>query len=225
MAQSKNEQIIIVGCGRVGVELAQSVYRQGHNVAVMDYNARAFDRLGPEFRGRTVLGDALDYDALKRAGIETAHGLAAVTASDSANIVTGRIARDIFKVEHVVARVYDPVRAPIYEMLGLQTVASTSWGAQRIEQLLLHPGLQNLYVAGNGEVQIYEITVPDSWKDRRLSDLVPAGSALPAAVSRGGHALLPAGDFLLQPGDVLLVSATTEGASVLRGRLPVNGKE
>jgi trk system potassium uptake protein TrkA len=225
MPQTPPEDIIIVGCGRVGIELALSVNRQGHRVAVMDANPRAFDRLGPDFRGRTVLGDALDYDALKRAGIETAHGLAAVTASDSANIVVARVARDMFKVEHVVARVFEPARGPIYEMLGLQTVATSSWGAQRIEQLLLHPGLRSVCVAGNGEVQIYEVSVPDGWKDRRLSDLVPSGSALAVAVARGGRGLLPGSDFVLQSHDVLQVSATAEGAALLRQRLRVNGKD
>ena len=223
MPASAREDIIIVGCGRVGVELALSVNRQGYNVAVMDQNPRAFDRLGPDYRGRTVLGDALDYDGLKRAGIETAHGLAAVTASDSANVVVARVARDMFKVEHVVARVFDPTRASVYEMLGLQTVASSSWGAQRIEQLLLHPGLQSVYVAGNGEVQIYEVSVPENWKDRLISELLPAGSTLPVAVARGGRGLLPGSDFVLHAQDVLQVSATTEGAAILRQRLKLNG--
>ena len=225
MPHSPREDIVVVGCGRVGVELALSISRQSHHVAVMDCNSKSFDRLGPDFHGRTVLGDALDYDALKRAGIETAHGLAAVTASDSANIVVARVARDLFKVEHVVARVYDPSRGPIYEMLGLQTVASSSWGAQRIEQLLLHPGLRSVYVAGNGEVQVYEVSIPDGWKDRPLGELSPTGTALPVAVSRGGRAILPTNDFVLRPQDVLLVSATVEGAAVLRQRLHVNGKD
>ena len=224
MSQSQPEDIIIVGCGRVGAELALSINRQGHHVVVMDQNVHAFDRLGPDFRGRTVLGDALDHEALKRAGIEQAHGLAAVTASDSANIIVARVARDLFKVQHVVARVYDPNRGPIYEMMGLQSVASTSWGARRLEQLLLHPGLQSIYEAGNGEVQIYEVAVPDSWKDRKLSELLPAGQALPAALARGGRGLLPDPDFVLQPQDVLQVSATAEGAAELRRRLGVNGK-
>src|SRR4029434_6585710 len=125
MTENKREHIIIVGCGRVGMELALSIHRQGHSVAVMDANQKAFDRLGLDFAGRTVQGDALDRDALKRAGIEIAHGLAAVNSSDSANIITARVARDVFKIHHVVARVYDPSRAPVYEMLGLQTVASS----------------------------------------------------------------------------------------------------
>jgi len=225
MAHSAREDIVIVGCGRVGVELALSVHRQGHTVSVMDANSKAFDKLGPDFRGRTVLGDALDYGALKRAGIETAHGLAAVTASDSANIVVARVARDIFKVEHVVARVYEPTRAPIYEMLGLQTVASTSWGAQRIEQLLLHPGVRSIYSAGNGEVQIYEVSIPDAWKNRALSELMSSDSLRPVALSRGGRALLPASDLALQAQDVLLVSATVDGVALLRQRLQLNGKD
>lgn len=225
MPPSLREDIIIVGCGRVGMELAQSIDRQGHPVAIMDADPRAFARLAADFHGRTVLGDALDHEALKRAGIETAHGLAAVTASDSANVVVSRVARDLYKVHHVVARICDPLRSPIYEMLGIQTVTTSSWGAQRIERLLLHPDLQSVYTAGNGEVQIYEVSVPDNWRDRLLSELLPAGAALAVAVTRGGRGLLPAGDFVLQSQDVLQVSATADGAAVLRERLHANGKD
>ena len=171
------------------------------------------------------MGDALDFDALKRAGIETAHGLAAVTSSDSANIVVARVARDRYAVEHVVARVYDPVRGPIYEMLNLPTVASSSWGAQRMEQLLLHPGLRTVYTAGNGEVQVYEVSVPEDWKDQPLAKLIPAGSALPVALSRGGRAVLPTGETRLQPQDLLLISATVEGAARLRQQLAIQGRK
>jgi trk system potassium uptake protein TrkA len=118
-----------------------------------------------------------------------------------------------------VARVYDPSRAPIYEHMGLQTIASSSWGARRIEQLLLHPGLRSLVAAGNGEVQLYEITVPESWNDRLLSELLPAGQALPAIVARGGRAMLPTVDFVLHGNDILHVSASDEGAVELRHRL------
>jgi trk system potassium uptake protein len=225
MTPNKRVHIIIVGCGRVGMELALSVHQQGHSVAVMDASQKAFDRLGLDFGGRTIQGDALDRDALKRAGIESAHGLAAVTSSDSANIITARVARDVFKIDHVVARVYDPARAPIYELLGLQTVASSSWGAQRMEQLLLHPGLQSVYSAGNGEVQIYEVIIPEAWQGQSLSDLVPASTAVAAAITRGGRGLLPTPDLMLQADDVLQVSATAEGAASLRQRIRTHGKE
>lgn len=211
--------IIIIGCGRVGAELALSVAQKGYGVTVVDDNARAFDRLGTAFRGRTIQGDALDHEALKRAGIAEAHGLAAVTTSDSANVVATRVARDIYHVEHVVARIYDPARAPIYEKMGLQTIASSSWGARRIEQLLLHPGLESVYASGNGEVQIYEITVPAAWAGKTVREVLPAGETLPVAVARGGRGQLPGPDFVLQDGDLLQVSATAEGLAGLRRRL------
>ena len=224
MATQQHETIVIVGCGRLGVELALSITRQGHSVCVLDNNNRAFDRLGSDFRGRMVHGDALDREALHRAGIEKAYGLAAVTTSDSANIVTARLARDIYHVANVVARIYDPSRAPVYEKMGLQTIASSSWGARRIEQLLLHPGLQSVYTAGNGEVQVYEITIPEQWDGRRLDELLPAGQALPVALARGGRALLPAAAESLHMDDILHVSATVDGAAALRQHLHLTRK-
>lgn len=225
MTDAIRHQIIIVGCGRVGVELARSLSQKQHAVTVVDSNARAFDRLGPDFAGRTVQGQAIDQDVLKRAGIETAHALAAATSSDSINVVAARVARDIFHVEHVVARIYNPRRAAIYERLGLQTVASSSWGAQRIEQLILHSELENVGAAGNGDVQFYEIDVPDEWAGRSMADLVPGDHAIPMALTRGGATCLPNTGFTLQAHDLLQVSATAEGALILRRRLQLRGEE
>jgi trk system potassium uptake protein TrkA len=222
MGALHKEQIIIVGCGRVGVELALSVSRQGYALAVVDQNPRAFDRLGPDFHGRTVQGEAFDREVLQRAGIETAHAFAAVTASDSANIVAARIARDIYHVEHVVARVYNPRRAPIYEKLGLQTVASSSWGAKRIEQLILHSGWQSVNIAGNGEVQIYEVSVSEEWAGRKVSDLVPSQGAIPVALVRAGRGSLPTRDTVLQTHDLLQISATGDAFNLLSQRLHEN---
>ncbi len=225
MTDTSRHQIIILGCGRVGVELARSLSEKKHTVTVVDSNARSFDRLGPDFTGRTVQGQAIDQDVLMRAGIETADAFAAATSSDSINIVAARVARDIFHVEHVVARIYNPRRAAIYERLGLQTVASSSWGAQRIEQLILHSELENVGAAGNGDVQFYEIDVPDEWAGRSMAELVPAEHAIPIALTRGGKTCLPNSVFTLQAHDLLQVSATAEGASVLRKRLKINGEK
>jgi trk/ktr system potassium uptake protein len=225
MSDKTQQHIIIVGCGRVGGELALSIFHKGHSVAVVDVNPRAFDRLGPEFRGRTVQGDGFAEDVLKRAGIETADAVAAVTSSDSVNIVVARVARDIYHIDHVVARVYNPRRAPIYEKLGLQTIASSSWGAQRIEQLILHPGLQSVYAAGNGEVQIYEVSISHAWDGCTVNDLVPEVNALPVAIARGGRACLPDRSTVLRAHDVLQVSATDEGAAILRQRLQSRREE
>lgn len=214
--------VIIVGCGRVGVELALSLH-QNHLVTVIDPDPRSFDRLGLHFLGRTVQGEGLHRDALERAGIETADALAAVTSSDNVNVIVARVARDIFHVKHVVTRVYNPRRLPIYEKLDLQTVSSSSWGAHRIEQLLIRPGLQSIYSSGNNEVQIYEMTVPAEWAGRKLAELVPMEYAIPVTLMRAGHGMLPRADILLEPQDVLQVSATGQGEKILRERVHENG--
>ncbi|MBI3241671.1 MAG: TrkA family potassium uptake protein [Chloroflexi bacterium] len=219
------DNIIIVGCGRVGAELALSIARQNHQVTIVDVNTRSFDRLGPDFRGRTVQGEAIDEDVLKRAGIESAHGFVAATTSDSVNFVAARAARDIFHVEHVVARVYNPRRAQIYERLGIQTVTSSSWGAQRLEQLILHSGLKSVFSAGSGEVQLYEFSVPQEWEGRSLESLIAGANAVPVALTRGGRASLPGLEVVLKTQDVVNLAATAEGAMLLESRLRAKGEK
>lgn len=219
MTSLTHHHIIIVGCGRVGAELAVSLWQKGHRVTVLDANPRSFERLGTEFQGRTVQGDGMDQEALKRAGIAEAHALAAVTTSDSVNIVVARVAQDIFYLKHVVARVYNPRRTPVYEKLGLQTIASSSWAAQRIEQVILHPGMRSLHMVGGGEVEVYEISVPKEWDGRLVRDLLPAEGAALVALARSGHGLIPTPETPLQVNDLLQVSATTAAAVLLRQRL------
>jgi len=214
--------IVIVGCGRVGVELALALHQQ-HAVSIIDRNSKAFDRLGLYFSGRTVQGHGMDRTALERAGIESTHALAAVTSSDNVNAIVARIARDIFHVNRVVARIYNPRRAPIYEKLNLQTVSSSSWGAHRIEQLLVHPGMQRISSAGNGEVEIFEMTVPSDWSGRKLSELVPMKHAIPVALARNGKGILPREEIVLESQDILQVSSLPEGVKILRERLHENG--
>jgi trk system potassium uptake protein TrkA len=214
--------IVIVGCGRVGVELALALH-QNHNVSIVDRNSHAFDRLGLHFSGRTIQGHGMDRNALERAGIETAQALAAVTSSDNINAIVGRIARDIYHVDRVVARLYNPRRAAVYEKLNLQTISSSSWGAHRIEQLLVHPGMQSVSSAGNGEVQIYELTVPIEWSGRKVSELVPMEHAIPVTLARNGKAFLPRVESSLEPQDILQVSSTPEGVKILRERIHENG--
>lgn len=219
MTAFSSHHIIIVGCGRVGAELAQALWNKQHRVTVMDAHQRSFERLGPAFQGRTVQGDGMDREALKRAGIESAHALAAVTSSDSVNIVVARMAQDIFRLRHVVARVYNPLRAPVYEKLGLQTIASSSWAAQRIEQIILHPGMRSLHAVGNGEVEVYEISVPREWAGRRLRDVLPAEGAAPVALARSGRGLIATPETILEADDLLNISATDVAATQLRRRL------
>jgi trk system potassium uptake protein TrkA len=211
--------IIVVGCGRVGAELAYRLYQKGHQVTVIDQLDTAFDNLPPDFRGRMVEEEVLNQDVLRRAGIEQADGLAAVTNSDSVNAVVAHVARAAYHVPNVVVRNYDPSWRPLHEAFGLQVISSASWGAQRLEELLYHAEIRTVFSAGNGEVEIYEFSVPEAWHGRSLQDLLPEGQCLAVALTRAGRAILPSDEMLLEAGDVVLLSATADGIEVLRQQL------
>lgn len=210
---------IVVGCGRVGSELAYDLYKRGHQVTVIDHVGSSFAHLNPDYRGRTIEAEVLSEGVLVRAGIEQADGLAAVTNSDSVNAVVCHVARTIFRVPHVVARNYDPRWRPVHEALGQAVVSSTAWGAQRIEELLENPSLRAVFSAGNGEVEVYELVMTEAWAGRTLGDLVSGSEAVAVAHTRAGRASLPAVDIRLETGDVVHVSATLAGVKALRERL------
>ena len=211
---------IVLGCGRVGAELCYRLYKSGHQVVVVDSNKQAFNRLHPDFRGRTLEGEGLAESVLERAGIREADGLAAVTNSDTLNAVAAHIARSFYDVPNVVARNYDPNLRSIIEAFGLQTVGSTYWGAQRVEELLMNPMQKVVYSPGNGEVEIYEVLIPEDWSNRTLGELLDQlKGCYPVALSRAGRAFLPEGDTTLQEGELLNVSSTFEGIGALTSRL------
>jgi len=211
--------IIVVGCGRVGSELAYRLYERGHRVTVIDPVRASFDNLSPDFRGQTIEGEALNQDVLRRAGIAQADGLAAATNIDSVNAVVAHVASDVYHVPNVVVRNYDPHWRAVHETFGLHVVSSTSWGAQRMEEMLYQSEIHTVFSAGNGEVEIYEFGVPAAWNGARLADLFPDGPCTVAAITRAGRAQLPADDTPLETGDVILLSATMEGILELRQRL------
>src|SRR5512138_1554189 len=212
--------LIVVGCGRVGAELCYHLFKRGHQIVVVDIDKQAFNRLHPDFRGRTLEGEGLAEGVLERAGVREADGLAAVTNSDTLNAVIAHAARVIYDVPNVVARNYDPNLRPIIEAFGLQTVGSTYWGAQRVEELLINPSQRAVYSAGNGEVEVYEVYIPDEWNDKTLRDLLePLKNSYPVALSRAGRSFLPETHLKLQTGDLLSVSSTFEGIAELTTRL------
>jgi trk system potassium uptake protein TrkA len=213
-------KFIIIGCGRVGAELSYHLYTSGHQVVVVDIKKESFNRLHPDFRGRTLEGEGLAETVLERAGIREADGLAAVTNSDALNSVVSHAAREFFNVPVVVARNYDPSMRGVIEAFGLQTVGSTVWGAQRVEEMLMNPSEKVVYSAGNGEVEIYEIRIPDEWNDRPLSDLLgPLKACYPVALTRAGRSFLPDAETRFITGDLLNVSSTFEGIGMLTSRL------
>jgi len=211
---------IVVGCGRVGAELCYHLFKRGHQVLVVDIKREAFNRLHPDFRGRTLEGEGLAEGVLERAGIREAYGLAAVTNSDTLNAVVAHAARLLYNVPNVVARNYDPNLRSVIEAFGLQTVGSTYWGAQRVEELLMNPSQRMVYSAGNGEVEVYEVQIPYAWNGRTLGDvLTPFKQCYPVALARAGRASLPEAEMRLQTGDLLDVSTTFENIGTLTERL------
>ena len=215
--------LIVVGCGRVGAELSYRLFKGGHQVTIVDSNRQAFNRLHPDFRGRTLEGEGLAENVLDRAGIKEADGLAAVTNSDTLNAVVAHTARIYYHVPVVVARNYDPNLRPVIESFGLQTVSSTFWGAQRVEELLINPSQRVVYSAGNGEVEVYEVSIPEAWNGRRLRELMePLEQCFAVALTRAGRSFLPELGMPLQTGDMLNFSSTSDGVSALTSRL--NGK-
>lgn len=213
-------KFIVIGCGRVGAELSYHLFKSGHQVVVVDLKKESFNRLHPDFRGRTLEGEGLAETVLERAGIREADGFAAVTNSDALNAVISHAAREFFNVPVVVARNYDPSLRSVIEVFGLQTVGSTTWGAQRVEEMLMNPSEKVVYSAGNGEVEIYEIRIPDDWSERTVGELLGTlKECCPVALTRAGRSFLPNVETKFQSGDLFNVSSTFVGIGELIARL------
>jgi trk system potassium uptake protein TrkA len=199
-------KVIIMGCGRVGEELCRIMLDGGHEVAIIDYDQAALDRLGPHFRGRAMLGVGFDRDVLLQAGVEQADAFAATSSSDNANIIAARIARNVFHVPRVVARLFDPRRAEIYRRLGLVTVSSTTWGAERIHELLTHGELDPVMTFGNGEVSLLRIETPLHLVGRQVRDLSVPDEIGVVAIVRSSRAMLPTLGTEFRDGDILYLA-------------------
>ena len=216
--------VIVVGCGRVGSELAYNLFQRGQKVVVLDRDPDAFKNLPSDFRGRTLAGEVLNRDLLVRAGIETADAVAAVTPDDAVNAVVAHAAHVFWHIKNIVVRDYEPSKRALHEAFGYQLVSPSVWGAQRIEEMLGGGQLRTVFSAGNGEIEVYEFTVPEAWHGKHLTELLYNGHCQPVAVSRAGRAMLPSPSLPLEPGDVIHISATQEGIETLRKRLEQAGE-
>jgi trk system potassium uptake protein TrkA len=194
--------VIVIGCGRVGSGLAISLTAEGHTVAVMDKNVRAFRRL-KEWDGSRIVGSGFDRDDLEKAGAVGADALAAVTSGDNTNILTVRIARETYKIPNVVARIYDPRRAEIYQRLGIPTVATVTWTIDQVRRRLLPELDVGDWADPSGRLALVDRSLPDAWAGRRLSELEEPGRLSLVAVTRSGVPRLDARDLVGQEGDVL----------------------
>ena len=196
-------KVIIMGCGRVGEQISRLMAAEGHSVAVIDRDPDALARLGPDFRGQKVAGLGFDRRALLEAGIEQAEAFAATSSSDNANIVSARLARNVFHVPKVVTRLYDPRRAEIYRRLGLVTISSTTWGAERIHELLIHSDVDPVFSFGSGEVCLLNVDAPPHLIGRTVQNLAVPGEIIVVSVTRQTQAFIPTLGTQFRSGDVL----------------------
>ncbi len=200
--------IVIAGCGRVGSELASNLQRLGHTVAVIDKNPKARDRLKDDFSGEFLVGFVFDRDILEAAGIKDAAAFASVTSGDNSNIVSARIAKEHYRVHEVVARIYDPRRAQIYQRLGIQTVATVRWTTDQILRYLLPDEIPVEYTVDNGEVVVTALPAPSEVVGKSAKKLDQDGRRTIVAVSRFGVPRIPDRELTIQEGDILHVSVT-----------------
>lgn len=198
---------VIMGCGRVGAAVARHLGRAGHDVAVIDHNEAAFHRLGDDFTGRRVAGIGFDREVLAAAGTKDAYAFAAVSSGDNSNILAARVAREDFGVDHVVARIYDPGRAEIYQRLGIPTIGTVRWASDQILRRLLPQGHVTEFTDPSGRIVIAEVPVDISWVGQRLAAIEAATGTRVAFLTRLGKGMLPDPDTVYQAGDLIHVAA------------------
>ncbi|MBO3084207.1 potassium channel family protein [Cellulomonas fengjieae] len=204
-----------MGCGRVGATLAKSLEDNGHSVSVIDQNPEAFRRLDADFGGNKVTGLGFDRDTLTQAGIEDAFAFAAVSDGDNSNILAARVVRETFGVENVVARIYDPHRAEIYQRLGIPTVATVRWTAHQVLRRLLPMGATDEWRDSSGQIQLSQVDVHPGWVGRPLRMLEDATGARIAYLTRYGDGLLPTATTVLQENDTVHVLMRADASALV----------
>ena len=208
-----------MGCGRVGSSLAIELEKAGHSVAIIDQSRDAFRRLGSEFKGRTVLGVGFDRDTLLEAGIEGAEAFAAVSNGDNSNILAARVARESYGVTNVVARIYDPGRAEIYQRLGIPTVATVIWASDQILRRIAPEGTRSEWRDATGTVQLLEVHPHVDWYGQPISELEAATQARVAFITRLGEGLTPEAQTVLQDGDLIHMTVSNEKLAIAEAAL------
>jgi trk system potassium uptake protein TrkA len=199
--------VVIMGCGRVGSAIALELEAAGASVSIIDQSREAFRRLGGSFQGTTVTGIGFDRDIMLEAGIEKADAFAALSNGDNSNILAARVAREVFGVKNVVARIYDPARAEIYQRLGIPTVATVTWATEQVLRRLLPGGSRGEWRDPSGKVALLEVSVDNSWFGHPISEVEERTNARVAFLTRLGDAFIPDEHTVLQEGDLLHVMA------------------
>nr|WP_091727478.1 TrkA family potassium uptake protein [Nocardioides scoriae] len=205
--------VVIMGCGRVGSTLARSLEDRNHTVSVIDSNPDAFRRLGPSFNGTKVTGYGFDQAVLTQAGIQRADAFAAVSSGDNSNIIAARVARESFGIQQVVARIYDPGRAEVYQRLGITTVATVKWTADQVLRRILPVGAEPDFRDPSGTIRVDQIPVPEPWVAQRTIHFQEQSGSRIAWIDRLGEGMLSTRETVLQEGDVLHLVMREENAT------------
>jgi trk system potassium uptake protein TrkA len=205
-------KILVVGCGRVGTSLALALDGEGHEVVVLDKDSTAFRHLPPTWQGKTITGFGFDRDRLDEAGAHEADALAAVTSGDNSNILTARIARETYGIANVVARIYDPRRAEIYQRLGIPTVATVTWTIDQVTRKLFPNSSVTEWTDATGEISLIHRIIPDGWCGKRLSLLEEETTARVVSLTRGTQSILATNELIGQEGDTLYLAVTKSAA-------------
>lgn len=204
-----------MGCGRVGILLTQELSKAGHDVTVIDKNPHAFDRLPPGFDAKEILGIGFDREVLEEAGIKEADAFLAVSSGDNSNIVSARVAREYYHVPRVIARIYDPLRADIYERLNIPTVSTTRWGVKQIMLMLIHERAEVKEALAAGDLLRMRVEVPDHLVGKKVADMNVEGKVLVAGVDRGGKGFIPVASSTFQHGDFVALIVQKDAAEKL----------
>jgi trk system potassium uptake protein len=205
--------VVIMGCGRVGSTLARSLEDRDHTVSVIDSDPDSFRRLGPTFNGDKVTGYGFDQEVLEKAGIRRADAFAAVSSGDNSNIIAARVARETFGIQQVVARIYDPGRAEVYQRLGITTVATVKWTADQVLRRILPAGAEPDFRDPSGTIRVDHIQVPEHWVGQRTIHFQEQSRSRIAWIDRLGEGMLPTRDTVIQEGDMLHLVIREEGAA------------
>lgn len=212
-------KVIVVGLGRMGAGLSLNLVKKGHNVTVIDSNPESFDVLGKEFPGLKVVGFGFDRDVLQKAKIDKVDAIVACTESDEVNAVIARVARNIYRVPRVIARLYDSRKAEIYKRLGIQTISTTSWGIERATELLTYNQLDNVYEFGNGSVNLVRIEIPSLLVGHKVNELTAIGEIQVISITRHNKTFIPTLGTLFEADDVVYISAAASATSKLKSML------
>ncbi len=214
-------KIIVMGCGRVGLQVSQLLVSLGHAVTVIDHDVNALARLGADFKGKVVRGLGFDRSVLLEAGVEDAEAFVAASSSDNANIVAARVARNIFHVPRVVARLYDPLRAEIYQRLGLTTISTTGWGAERIVEVITHTDLDLIHLFRDEGTALVRLEIQARLHGHNVMHLNVPGEVMVIAITREERTFIPVSGTEFREGDIVYLTVITQAMTRLEELLGI----